>query len=206
MVGWNLVRGAAPNESHRALAELEAKGRVDALITQNVDGLHQKAGSRRVNDLHGRIDRIRCLTCDATSLRDAFQARLGTSNPGFRQLTAAYAPDGDADLDVDFASFQVPDCEICGGVLKPDVVFFGESVPTERVRDAMQTVDASDLFVSVGTSLMVWSGYRFVKRAVKNGTRVVSINLGRTRATDEELFLRLEDECGVVLSRLAERS
>lgn len=204
MVGWNLVEGAKPSEAHRSLAALEAMGRTSLLITQNVDGLHQKAGHRAVNDLHGRIDRIRCLGCQDTSARVAFQERLAALNPGFRDRRASYAPDGDADLDgIDFDAFDVPACELCGGMLKPDVVFFGESVPADRVDHAMAAVDAADVLLTVGTSLMVWSGYRFVKRAAKTGIPVAAINFGRTRA-DEELDLKVDAECGAVVSGLVE--
>ncbi len=205
MVGWTLVRGASPSEAHLSLAALEAKGRTTGLITQNVDGLHQKAGHRAVNDLHGRIDRVCCLGCGETSARTAFQQRLESLNPSFRDLSASFAPDGDADLtDLDFESFEVPACEACGEVLKPDVVFFGESVPSDRVAQAMAAIDEADALLTVGTSLMVWSGYRFVKRAAKVGIPVASVTLGRTRA-DEEIDLKVDAECGAVLAALVER-
>ena len=200
LLGFERVAAAQPNASHRALARLEATGRVPYLLTQNVDGLHQKAGSVAVNDLHGRIDRIRCLDCGRRSERGAFQEHLVALNPSWLDRDANIAPDGDADLEIDsYASFQVPPCEVCGGVIKPDVVFFGESVPPERVDEAMAAVDDAEALVVVGSSLMVWSGYRFVKRASARSIPVASVNLGRTRA-DGELSLRIEAECGAVLN------
>ena len=202
MVGWSLVHDARPGRAHRALSWLERDGRLGYLVTQNVDGLHQKAGQRRVNDLHGRIDQVRCLDCGQGGSRHAFQERLLDMNPDWRGLRASYAPDGDADLGGrDFSAFRPPPCERCGGVLKPDVVFFGESVPSERVDEAMAAVDASDALLVVGSSLMVWSGYRFVRRAVDNGIRVAAVNLGKTRA-DGELDVKVEAECGDALDRL----
>lgn len=205
MIGWSLVESARPNAAHEALARLEAGSKIHYLITQNVDGLHQRAGSKRVNDLHGRVDRVRCLGCERTSTRTAFQQRLSALNPGWRHHQASYAPDGDADLEgVDFEAFRVPACDTCGGVLKPDVVFFGESVPRPRVDEAMANVDASDLLFVVGSSLMVWSGYRFVKRARERGIAVAALNLGKTRA-DDEIDVKVRAECGAALVALAHR-
>lgn len=199
MVGWNLVEAARPNDAHVALAALEASGRLQYLVTQNVDGLHQKAGSERVNDLHGRIDRVRCLECGALVPRASFQETLAAMNPRWSRGEAGYAPDGDADLEgVDFENFRVPACHLCSGVLKPDVVFFGESVPRPRVNEAMANVDSADLFLVVGSSLMVWSGYRFVKRAIARGIPVAAVNLGKTRA-DAEIVVKVEADCGDVL-------
>jgi len=199
MVGWKLVESARPNTAHEALAALEASGRLRYLVTQNVDGLHQKAGSVRVNDLHGRVDRVGCLDCGETSSRLEFQLRLSAMNPTWRHLHASYAPDGDADLDgVRFEAFHLPECARCSGALKPDVVFFGESVPRPRVDEAMAGVNASDLLLVVGSSLMVWSGYRFVKRAREAGIPVAAVNLGKTRA-DAEIDVKVRAECGEVL-------
>ena len=204
LVGWRLVDRAEPNDAHHVLASLEADGPVHYVLTQNVDGLHQKAGSRVVNDLHGRIDRVACLDCSASTSRHAFQQRLAADNPSFDALTAHYAPDGDADLDVDFSAFCTPNCLSCGGTLKPDVVFFGESVPKPRVAEAMEAVDDSDAMLVVGTSLMVWSGYRFVKRAVEREIPVAAVNLGTTRA-DDDLTVKLEADCVEALPALAAR-
>lgn len=202
MAGWNLVRDAEPSSAHHALAALEGARRLHHLITQNVDRLHQRAGASRVIDLHGRIDRVRCLSCREVLSREEHQRRLEESNPEFRAAAAGKAPDGDADLEgADYASFRVPGCLACSGVLKPDVVFFGESVPKERVSAAMARLDEADLLLVVGSSLMVWSGYRFVRRARERGVPVASVNLGATRA-DGELTLKLVAECGEVLRAL----
>src|SRR5690606_33117989 len=145
LVGWQYFGRARPNPAHEALYDLETQGRLSTLVTQNVDGLHQAAGHRRVIDLHGRLDHIRCLNCGATSGRAPFQDRLSRANPGWSTRQALQAPDGDADLEgMDFDEFQVPDCEECGGILKPDVVFYGENVPRPRLALAMQALDASD--------------------------------------------------------------
>src|SRR5262249_18746014 len=138
VVGWQRLGAARPNDAHRALAALERVGRIEQLVTQNVDGLHQAAGSENVIDLHGRVDEVICLACGARTPRARLQAELAARNPSFVNLVARTAPDGDADLEnVDFGAFDVPDCATCGGLLKPDVVFFGETVPKERVASAM---------------------------------------------------------------------
>jgi NAD-dependent SIR2 family protein deacetylase len=161
LVGFRRLGGARPNDAHRSLARLERRGRIAQLVTQNVDGLHQAAGSRDVIDLHGRIDTVRCLTCGARIAREQLQMELVTRNPAFAAFDALEAPDGDADLDgVAFDAFDVPACDACGGLLKPDVVFFGENVPGERVRRAMAALDVSDAMLVVGSSLMVYSDCR----------------------------------------------
>ena len=204
MAGWNLVARARPNDAHHALARLEEMGKLRLLITQNVDGLHQKAGSRNVIDLHGRIDRVRCLGCNLGLERSEFQVDLLSANPEWRARQAGYAPDGDADLQaVSFEDFQLPDCASCGGVLKPDVVFFGESVPKPRVGRAMAGLVEADALIIVGSSLMVWSGYRFVKAARQHGIPVAALTLGKTRA-DGELTLKVVAPCGPTLARLIE--
>jgi NAD-dependent SIR2 family protein deacetylase len=205
MVGWRRFAGARPGRSHRALAGLESAGWVGDLVTQNVDRLHQQAGSLRVIDLHGRLDRVVCLTCGHESPRELLQRRLEEANPRFRRLTAAAAPDGDADLEGEsLEDFRVPCCERCGGVLKPDVVFFGESVPRGRVAEAFRRLEAADAVLVVGSSLMVWSGYRFCRAAVERGIPIAAVNLGRTRA-DDDLALKISEDCGPVLAALAER-
>jgi len=204
LVGWRHFGRAAPNDAHRALARLETAGRVELLVTQNVDGLHQAAGSGAVLDLHGRLDTVRCLGCHSTFARAALQETLLALNPDWAELGAAIAPDGDADLDRhDFASFGVPNCPRCGGILKPDVVFFGESVPRARVAAAMAAVDAADAVLVVGSSLMVLSGYRFARRAAESGKPVAAVNLGRTRA-DDLLALKVEAPCAEALRFLLE--
>jgi NAD-dependent SIR2 family protein deacetylase len=202
LIGWRLIRQAGPNDAHRALAGLEARGRTELLLTQNVDRLHQAAGSARVIDLHGRIDRVRCMDCEARSPRDAFQDELGGLNPDWLHLDAAEAPDGDADLEgADFSSFVIPPCRRCGGVLKPDVVFFGENVPRDRVDAAFRHLDKADAMLIVGSSLMVYSGFRFVQMAARAGIPIAAVNLGRTRA-DEMLALKVEETCESALSFL----
>src|SRR6478736_6766819 len=159
-VGWPIIAQAQPSPAHRALAELESLGYVQLLITQNVDGLHRAAGSRSVLDLHGRLDLVRCMQCDHTLPRADLQRQLLADNPTWADLQARVAPDGDVDIERDFSQFVVPDCPKCGGILKPDVVFFGESVPRGRVVRAFEGIAKSDALLVVGTSLMVYSGYR----------------------------------------------
>lgn len=204
LVGWPMFHVATPNAAHHALAAMEAAGRIERLLTQNVDRLHQRAGSTAVIDLHGRLDVIVCMDCAQRSARDAFQATLLARNPGYAHLSAGIAPDGDADLDgIDFSGFDVPACPHCAGVLKPDVVFFGENVPRPRVQAAMDALAASDAMLVVGSSLMVRSGLRFVEAANALGKPVAAINLGKTRA-DELLALKVEAACGDVLERVVE--
>ena len=199
LVGWPRIAQARPNAAHRALAALEAQGRCGQLLTQNVDGLHQAAGSRAVIDLHGRLDAVLCLGCGARSSRADLQVRLEEANPAWAGLVAGTAPDGDADLEgADFAGFQVPACEACGGMLKPDVVFFGENVPRARVDAAMARLAQADAMLVVGSSLMVYSGLRFVHAAVRAQIPVAAVNLGRTRAEDLLRF-RTAAPCGDAL-------
>ncbi|CAN5562722.1 hypothetical protein BH11ACT8_BH11ACT8_28530 [soil metagenome] len=184
-IGWGRMNHASPNAGHRALAALDP----ELLITQNVDGLHEAAGSRRMLALHGRIADVVCLGCRAITPRSALHERLEAANPGFAEthLAAEIRPDGDVDLD-DTAAFVVPACETCGGVLKPDVVFFGENVPAPRVERCYAAVDAlvetDGALLVVGSSLTVMSGFRFVRRAAKAGTDVVIVNRGVTRGDD----------------------
>jgi NAD-dependent SIR2 family protein deacetylase len=200
LIGWRLFGRAKPNDAHRALAELERQGKVNLLVTQNVDRLHQAAGSRHVVDLHGRLDRVRCLGCQAELSRSAFQQRLLALNPRWSELEAIAAPDGDADLErVEFTRFVVPNCDFCGGLLKPDVVFFGESVPRARVAAAMSALAEADAMLVVGSSLMVLSGYRFARAMVAQGKPVAAVNMGRTRA-DAELSLKIAEPCSRALA------
>lgn len=204
LVGWRTMAQARPGLAHHALARLEARGHVRLLLTQNVDGLHSAAGSRRVLDLHGRIDSVRCLACETRVSRAALQAELLAHNPAWAVLDARSAPDGDADLDgLDFSDFQVPDCPRCGGMLKPDVVFFGENVPRPRVEQALAAVQQADALLVAGSSLMVYSGYRFVRAASEVGKPVAAVNLGRTRA-DELLALKVRQPTGAALIALIE--
>ncbi len=203
MVGWGTMALARPTAAHYALARLEAAGHVRLLVTQNVDGLHGAAGSGRVVDLHGRIDTVCCLGCGARAPRRVLQEDLLRRNPAWVDLPARVAPDGDADLAAhDFAGFDVPACALCGGMLKPDVVFFGENVPRDRVADVRDALAESDAVLVVGSSLMVYSGFRFVEDAVAAGKPVAAVNMGRTRA-DGLLALKLEHEVGAALEALA---
>ncbi len=198
MSGWPVVNRAAPNRAHIALARLEQSGMLHWLITQNVDGLHQRAGSTRITDLHGRLDRVLCLDCGALVSRADLQLELEALNPDWRTSEVAAAPDGDADLEADFRRFRVPACACCGGMLKPDVVFFGENVPRERVAHAFAQLEQADAVLVVGSSLMVWSGLRFVRAAVAVGLPVVAVNRGYTRA-DADLSAKIEGCCEAIL-------
>ncbi len=205
LVGYRHIVSAKSNAAHRSLAKLEAQGRISALITQNVDGLHQAAGSRAVIDLHGRIDQVICLQCNIVSPRSEFQQQLETLNPSWRNLDANVAPDGDAELDTaDCEDFQVPPCTACGGVVKPDVVFFGESVPKPRVQSAMTAVDQADGLLAIGTSLMVFSGFRFVRRAAQNGLPIAIVNEGRTRG-DSLATKKFTTRCETLLAATADQ-
>jgi len=200
--GWPPVRDAAPNAAHRALAALERDGRVVRLVTQNVDGLHQRAGSRRVVDLHGSLDGVECLSCGARLRREDVQMLLCAWNPGFIEGgTSGARPDGDTSVTALLDEFRVPDCPECGGVLKPAVVFFGEGVPRPRVDECMAGLCAADAVLVVGSSLMVYSGYRFVRAARERGLPVAVVNRGRTRA-DAEVTLKVDEDCARVLPSL----
>jgi NAD-dependent SIR2 family protein deacetylase len=204
LLGWRHFSAAQPNAAHHALAGLEAAGHVRHLITQNVDGLHQRAGSRRVTDLHGRLDEVLCLGCGARAARAAFQQELTARNPAWSRLSASHAPDGDADLEAqDFSGFDVPACSHCGGLLKPAVVFFGDSIPAEWTRAALQEAEAADALLVVGSSLMVWSGFRLVRAVAERGRPVAALNLGTTRA-DGLLELKIQAPCGSILSQVCE--
>jgi NAD-dependent SIR2 family protein deacetylase len=198
-IGWRRMSTAKPNPAHRALAKLEARDHIETLVTQNVDGLHSRAGSARVVDLHGRLDRVICLDCGWGENRPSWQARLEGANPDWNQSVVAWKPDGDAVLaDDDTSRFDVPPCPACGGIVKPDVVFFGENVPKERVEAGYAAVARSDGLLVIGSSLMVFSGLRFPRRAHELGKPIAIINRGRTRA-DELATLRLDADCGTAL-------
>jgi len=190
-LGWQRMRRAAPNAGHRAIAQLGAYG-MNGLITQNVDGLHEQAAAdawsdRPIVDLHGRIDRVICLNCHQLTDRADYQDRLLRLNPDVRSDDdlghAELRPDGDAVVE-DWSHFRVAPCANCGGVLKPDVIFFGESVPKERVQRCYQLVDESEALLVAGSSLTVMSGLRFVRHDAKQGRPVIIVNRGRTRADD----------------------
>jgi NAD-dependent SIR2 family protein deacetylase len=199
-VGYGRVRDAEPNAAHLALARFQRLGLLHALVTQNVDGLHQKAGSERVIDLHGRLAAVQCLSCSSTTDRDVLQAQLLALNPSLAQLASnATAPDGDMDIDDDICrELTVPSCGTCRGMLKPAVVFFGEAVPPQRIADAYRALGESDALLVVGSSLMVFSGYRFVRRAKETGKPILVINRGVTRA-DPFAKLKVEGACGTLL-------
>ena len=207
--GWPRFAAARPNDAHRALAELEADGRVHFLITQNVDDLHAEAGSRRVVQLHGRNRLVVCLDCGCEFARADVQERMAAMNAAWlahapwaqlRSDEADFAPDGDADVARDAVNgFAVPPCERCGGVLRPAVVFFGESVPPRKVAVAMEHVDEADALLVAGSSLTVWSGFRFVKRASERGIPIAIVNVGPTRG-DDLAALKIEAKCGPALS------
>lgn len=205
-VGWRRFGRAEPNGGHLALAELERQGRVHSLITQNVDGLHGAAGSQALIELHGALRQVRCMACGLCQERAVVQAWLTALNPQLDAealAVAQAAPDGDAQLqDTAYAGFKVPACPACDGLLKPDVVFYGDNVPRERVARALACVeDAAGLLV-VGSSLMVYSGYRFAEHAHRLGKPVVAINQGVTRA-DALLSAKLDGDCAQVLQALA---
>ena len=203
LLGYRYMRAARPNPAHHALAAMEKAGYIGALITQNVDRLHQQAGSDQVIDLHGRIDRVVCLSCSERSDRQTFQRRLEIDNPEWARRTAAVAPDGDADLEhMDFNDFKLRDCGQCGGILKPDVVFFGESIPRQRAKAASAVVEEADGMLVVGSSLMVFSGFRLVRQASDRQLSIQVINQGRTRA-DELVDFKLAAPCAEVLNAVA---
>lgn len=198
-IGWPIVSRAEPNAAHRALAQAQSAGWISRLVTQNVDGLHERAGSSDVIDLHGRIDEVVCLQCATRYPRAQVQQRLALENPQWAGLSAEAAPDGDADLEGhDFNGFQVPACEACGGMLKPDVVFFGENVPRVRYDLARVALERSDALLVVGSSLMVYSGFRFARMAYEAGQPIALLNQGRTRA-DDLASLKIEADCGATL-------
>lgn len=202
-VGWQRFGNAEPNAAHRALAQLESAGKVDTLITQNVDRLHSRAGSRRVIDLHGDLGVVVCLGCGDKDSRRNFQQRLADANADWHADVFRYNPDGDAELaEKSHLDFRVPGCRRCGGVVKPDVVMFGESVPKGRVDDAMAAVDRADALLVVGSSLMVYSGFRFARRAGDTRKPIAIVNTGKTRA-DDLAQLKVDADCRQVLQATA---
>ena len=202
-LGWERMRDAEPNAGHRAIAELERTGAITHVITQNVDRLHFKGGSRKVIELHGALAEVKCLACEAVEDRDALQERILALNVGWTSRDAPTAPDGDADLPGDLVdAFLVPACLNCGGVLKPRVVFFGDSVPRPIVDEAFGATDRAELLLVVGSSLAVYSGYRFLRRAVERGIPIAIVNRGAVRG-EEHAALKIEASTGVTLEALA---
>nr|WP_245933548.1 NAD-dependent protein deacetylase [Arthrobacter livingstonensis] len=212
-IGWARMRQASPNAGHVAVAAMEAAGYLTGVITQNVDRLHEDAGARNVVDLHGRFDNVVCLRCGEVYTRAFIAVVLNELNPGFVEAVAAVGgaeagPDADADLEHEqlIDSFRVACCPLCGGMLKPDFVFFGENVPKDRVEQAFEILDSAALLLVAGSSLTVMSGLRFVRKAVKDGKPVVIINRGATRG-DGLARVKLEagasESLGYLLERLA---
>jgi len=209
-VGWPAFRRAQPNQAHHALARLEHAGIVQSLITQNVDELHQKSGHHEVIDLHGVLSTVSCIECGYKKERDDFQTELLRENDWLSGLSADYAPDGDADLDnesglqANVRDMHIPGCTACNGLMKPDVVFFGENVPKPRVENAMEQLRSADVLLVAGSSLMVFSGFRFCRDAAKRGQPIVIFNKGTTRA-DDLASLKVDGDCGESLAQLAQQ-
>jgi NAD-dependent SIR2 family protein deacetylase len=203
-LGWKRFDSAEPNLGHRSIAELERRGILDGVITQNVDGLHLRAGSIRVVDLHGSMDRVRCLTCGQHYARASIAERIAADNPWLESPDAVeLSPDGDVEIqDVD--AFVVPDCSVCGGVLKPDVVFFGELVPREKFDEARALVKRADALVIAGSSLVVNSGIRLLEQATRRRLPVVIINRGPTKG-DIRASVKIESGTSETLADLLER-
>ena len=200
-IGWNRIAQAEPNLGHKALATAESSGKIFQIITQNVDQLHQKAGSTKVIDLHGRLDQVRCLSCGNSFSRTEMDQLLAQLNPNVdRTGDFEFTPDGDAEVEAS-ADFRIPDCHICQGVLKPDVVFFGESVPNFTVEKAMKALDEADALLVAGTSLTVNSGLRFARRAARSNKPIVIVNLGPTKA-DELASAKIDANTSLALERL----
>ncbi len=203
-LGWGRFADVAPNAGHAALARLERAGLVRGVVTQNVDGLHQRAGSRQVVDLHGRLDRVICLDCDALVPRAQVHRRLAAANVGWEASAGRVNPDGDVELDdAAVAGFTVVACEQCQGVLKPDVVYFGERVPPDRVAASAELVDSARSLLVVGSSLHVFSGRRLVHRAAAAGVPIAIVNLGPTRS-DGLAQVRLDSPLGRTLTAVAD--
>jgi NAD-dependent SIR2 family protein deacetylase len=204
-LGWRRIARALPNSGHVAIADLERRGLLSGIITQNVDGLHQAAGAQQVVDLHGRLERVICLDCGAASSRVALDDRLRAANASWVAHVSQLNPDGDAVVAArDVERFQVVGCERCGGLLKPDVVFFGESVPLPRVEESYAIVDNSSALLVLGSSLSVMSGYRFVRHAAKIGVPVAIVNQGPTRG-DTHAEVILDAPLGPTLTALVKQ-
>ncbi len=203
-LGWRRFDSTAPNEGHRALARMEAAGITNGVITQNVDGLHLRAGSQRVVELHGAMDRVRCLTCGQFFARTDIADRLTAANPWLDQPELIRLnPDGDVEID-DWEDFVVPDCTVCGGILKPDVVFFGEFVPTERFTEASALIQGADVLLIAGSSLVVNSGIRLLEQAARRRIPVVILNRGVTKG-DPRAAIKLDAGTSETLGAIAER-
>jgi NAD-dependent SIR2 family protein deacetylase len=203
-LGWRTFDAARPNDGHRALADLERRGVVNGVITQNVDGLHQRAGSGRVVDLHGTLDRVRCLSCDQFFARASVAERISRANPWLEEPDAVeLAPDGDVEVR-GVERFQIPVCSVCGGMLKPDVVFFGEFIPPVKFEEGRSLVLSADALVIAGSSLIVNSGIRLLDQAVKRKLPVVIVNRGETKG-DRRAALKIDAGVSQTLTALADR-
>jgi NAD-dependent SIR2 family protein deacetylase len=203
MAGWPYVADSAPNAAHHALAAMEKSGHLSLVSTQNVDGLHQRAGHRNVVDLHGRIDQVKCLACKRRLHRGVFQQVLTDLNPAWSATISAIRPDGDAEVEDSIVDYMtVPDCDDCGGVLMPDVVFFGGTVPRERVDVTRQAIEDADALLVAGSSLKIFSGYRFVRMAHELGKPIAIVNRGETRG-DHLADVKVSEDAGEVLAQLA---
>lgn len=202
MVGWPTLAGARPNAGHAALAALEGAGRIGPVLTQNVDGLHQQAGSRAVLELHGNIHTVVCLDCRRLLPRASVQRMLEDANPHMLGAMAVPLPDGDAQIEPEsLGDFHLPFCPHCGGTLMPDVVFFGDNVPAARTAQALALMEAADALLVVGSSLMVFSGFRFCRMAAAAGKPIAAVNLGRTRA-DDLISMKIEDSAEQLLPQV----
>lgn len=200
-VGWSRIALAKPNAGHFALAQAESNGQIAGIITQNVDGLHQAAGSKNVIDLHGRLDRVKCMKCNAQHERSSVEDQMREANPGVaNDPNVEFTPDGDAEIEAT-ATFKIPVCTKCSGTLKPDVVFFGEAVPASLVERSFALLDANDALLVAGSSLTVNSGLRFVRRAAKSSKPVAIVNLGPTKG-DELAMAKIEANTSIALERL----
>ena len=204
-LGWRLIARAEPNAGHAAVTRLASSGLLAGVITQNVDGLHTAAGTPEVVELHGNLDRVVCLDCGRRTSRQEHDGRLRAVNRAWRARVLAVNPDGDVELaDDDLDGFRVVDCASCGGILKPDVVFFGETVPAPRVATCFELVDRASALLVLGSSLTVMSGYRFVLHAAKREVPVAIVNRGMTRG-DDRATLKVDAPLGEVLPALADR-
>lgn len=202
-LGWSHFHSAAPNAGHRVLAELEDEGIVNGVITQNVDGLHLRAGSQRVVDLHGTMDKVCCLTCGQSFYRADIAQRIEAANPWLEAVALEYNPDGDAQP-TSFDDFITPDCTVCGGVLKPDIVFFGELVPTEKFGEATALVRRADALIVAGSSLVVNSGIRLIEQARRRRIPLVVINRGETKG-DKQAEVKIDAGTSETLLELQRR-
>jgi NAD-dependent SIR2 family protein deacetylase len=203
-VGWRHMDNTSPNAGHRALAALERAGVVTGVITQNVDLLHTKAGSRSVVNLHGSYAQVICLHCGHTMSRGQLASLLEAANPGFDAVRDGFAVAPDADAVVaDTSSFRIVDCPSCGGMLKPDIVYFGENVPKDRVAQAYSLIDHADALLVAGSSLTVFSGYRFVRHASARGIPIAIVNRGPTRG-DDLATVKVDAGCSPMLTLMAD--